>query len=150
MGRESNPAGDSPLLVSYTLEVRGLEEVMETLAERAPEKIQQHIGRGLLELAARFTETVQASISESSPPPSEPGEPPHLRTGALRRSVQIMKAEPDEVTVEVSAPYGAHLEFGTSRMEPRQFVSPALNATALEAAEIVKDAIDKNMEEAVR
>ena len=134
----------------FSLRVDGLEEVMETLAERAPEKIQRHIGRGLLELAARFTETVQASISESSPPPSEPGEPPHLRTGALRRSVQIVKAEPDEVTVEVSAPYGAHLEFGTSRMEPRPFVSPALNAAALEAAEIVKDAIEKNLQDAVR
>ena len=136
--------------MSYTLEVRGLEEVMETLAARAPEKIQQHVGRGLLELAARFTETVQASISESSPPPSEPGEPPHLRTGALRRSVQIVKADPEEVVVEVSAPYGAHLEFGTSRMEPRPFVAPALNAAALEAADIIKDAIEKNLQEAVR
>ena len=136
--------------MTFSFEVRGLESVIATLEEKAPERIQQYVGRWLLELAARIVETVQESMSVSYPPPSAPGEPPHVRTGMLRRSVQIVRAELDEATIEVSAPYGAPLEFGTSKMEPRPFVAPALNAAALEAADIVKDAIERNLGEAVQ
>ena len=139
----------------FSLQVDGLEEVKATLGEKAPERIKQHIARGLLEFSARVVETIQESISTAYPPPSAPGEPPHLRTGALRRSAQIESVDEEGVTISVGgentgAPYAAALEFGTARMAPRPFVQPVLNVAVFEAADIVKEAVERNLQEAVK
>ena len=139
----------------YTIEVRGLDAVKARL-EAASEKLRETaIRRGLLHVAARIVETVIESIGTPFPPPSEPGEPPHVRTGALRRSVRIEREEPGAVYIAVGGtgtgvPYAAALEFGTSRMEPRPFVSPVIEIAHLEAEQIMTDEINKQLGDVVR
>lgn len=63
---------------------------------------------------------------------SEPGKPPHVRTGALRASIAFAidrdAAEPT-VVVGPAAKYGKWLEFGTRHMAARPFMRPALRNT---------------------
>ena len=58
---------------------------------------------------------------------SAPGESPAIDTGFLANSIQV---EADGLTASVgtNAEYAEHLEFGTSRMEPRPFFGPAFEA----------------------
>ena len=133
-----------------SFEVHGLEAVRERLAA-VPEKVRRSaIKRGLLHVAARITETIQESISTPYPPPSAPLEPPHLRTGALRRSVRIESVEPEAVLVAVGGegtgvPYAAALEYGTSKMLPRPFVQPVIEIAQLEAETIFFNEVDKQI-----
>jgi len=134
----------------YSIQVSGLEAVRERLGA-APENLQKGaIKRGLLHVAARITETIQESISTPYPPPSDPLAPPHLRTGALRRSVRIESMEPDAVLIAVGGegtgvPYAAALEYGTSKMLPRPFVQPVLEIAQFEAETIFLNEIDKQL-----
>lgn len=77
-------------------------------------------------LHAEITKT----ISKSGPPRSKPGEPPHVDTGALRQSLQpsgpIRDGNKIRGTVSTSSEYAPHLEYGTSKMEPRPFLRPTL------------------------
>jgi len=136
--------------VVLSVEVQGLDAVRVRLAA-APEKIQRAaIKRGLLHVAARITETIQESISTPYQPPSDPLSPPHLRTGALRRSVRIESVEPDAVLVAVGGegtgvPYAVALEYGTSKMLPRPFVAPVIVIAQLEAETIFFDEVDKQI-----
>lgn len=59
--------------------------------------------------------------------PSAPGSPPNVQTGNLRRSIAVDRATTQnlEALVEARAEYAAHLEFGTSRMPARPFMTPA-------------------------
>jgi len=136
--------------VVLSIKVQGLEAVRDRLAS-VPEKIQKAaIKRGLLHIAARVTETIQESISTPYPPPSEPLSPPHLRTGALRRSVRIESMEENAVLVAVGGegsgvPYAAALEYGTSKMLPRPFVAPVIEIAQLEAETIFFNEVDKQI-----
>ena len=59
--------------------------------------------------------------------PSAPGDPPGVVTNALRGG---MKWKPDGRFTRIihdSVEYGAWLEFGTERMLPRPFMSPAFD-----------------------
>jgi HK97 gp10 family phage protein len=63
------------------------------------------------------------------PPASAPGDPPHKRTGTLGRSIQneVLKDEKELVgRVGTNLVYGRWLELGTSQMEPRPYLRPAL------------------------
>jgi hypothetical protein len=61
----------------------------------------------------------------SRPPgrPSLPGEKPHADTGKLRQSI-FYDVDKSKLTCIVGTPlkYGAYLELGTSRMEPRVYL----------------------------
>ena len=62
---------------------------------------------------------------------SKPGEPPHLRTGTLRRSIdqETFRRGRDFVgRVGTNLKYGAFLEYGTRRMQPRPYLRPSLDA----------------------
>ena len=81
--------------------------------------------------------------------------PPHVRTGALRRSVRIDSVEPNRVTIAIGGsgslvPYAQYLEFGTSEMEPRPFVVPIIERIAPEIANIIAEEIDQDIQEAIR
>lgn len=57
--------------------------------------------------------------------PSNPGEPPAVRTGYLRRSTQGKRVNAQfESFIEIEAFYSEYLEFGTYRIAPRPFVRP--------------------------
>lgn len=58
--------------------------------------------------------------------PSRPGEPPNNDTGVLASNIETVSKGLLEVEVSSNAPYSAALEYGTSRMEERPFMRPAL------------------------
>ena len=120
-------------MVSITFEIDGLDEVRHRYNSLGEGVRESHIlGRAFAEIGTVMVEDVMGTISEAFPPASEPGEPPHVRTGALRRSVRVKEASPLYVAVAAGGagtlvPYAAALEFGTSKMEPRPFMIPAVN-----------------------
>lgn len=56
--------------------------------------------------------------------PSEPGRPPHIQSGRLKRSIRVVR-DAGEVLV-VSAFYGRFHEFGSKKHPKRPFLMPAL------------------------
>jgi HK97 gp10 family phage protein len=87
---------------------------------------------------------------------SRPGEPPAIDTGTLRASIMneveksgmnvTGKVGPDIEKIAAKAPvgtnveYGFYLELGTSKMEPRPFLRPALRRTRKQVVKIFKEA----------
>jgi HK97 gp10 family phage protein len=62
--------------------------------------------------------------------PSKPGEPPHLRTGTLARSIdwETLQTSYGFVgRVGTNLKYGFWLEVGTSQMDARPYLRPALD-----------------------
>ncbi len=72
---------------------------------------------------------------------SAPGEPPAKDIGNLRNSVQVDEVTPTQAILGVHAEYGEHLEFGTSRMEARPFLRPALDEHEGEIVQAVRDTV---------
>ncbi len=66
---------------------------------------------------------------------SAPGEPPATRTGALRDSIHV-QVQDMKAYVGPRVDYAVDLELGTSRVAPRPFMRPALEAVK---ADVVKD-----------
>lgn len=73
---------------------------------------------------------IRLNIGQQGPPHSKPGEFPRRITGYLARAVDV---EYDESNLSArvfvrneQAPYWKFLEFGTSKMEPRPFLSRTL------------------------
>lgn len=58
---------------------------------------------------------------------SQPGAPPNADTGNLHKSIDVRVSKTRKsVTVNSTAPYAAALEFGTSKIEARPYLRPAL------------------------
>lgn len=103
-------------------EVSVVVDVTMQLAAGINEAIQGALNRG----AAIIADEAVRLIDEEWPPASLPGEPPHRRTGELQDSIQpIPNAGQLEADVVASAPYAVLLEFGTSTMAARPFMSVA-------------------------
>jgi len=79
--------------------------------------------------------------------PSVPGSAPAVDSGTLRRSVTHTvveyggKVEGAVGSIITDPPYGAYLEHGTSKMQPRPWLIPSLDQN--------RDNIKKNMKDAV-
>lgn len=88
----------------------------------------------------------EGSISGAGHVPSLPGEPPNADTRLLDQSIET-RIDPEapegvsRVVVESLAPYAAHLEFGTSKMEERPYMRPAAQRQKAKANELVANAI---------
>ena len=81
---------------------------------------------------------------------SAPGEPPATDTGHLANSISTYSLSREQVAVSVGAEYGVFLEYGTSKMEPRPFMRPAVydNLPKIEAA--INHQLLRGIREAVR
>jgi HK97 gp10 family phage protein len=83
--------------------------------------------------------------------PSLPNNPPAVDTGTLRRSITFdVGMDENKVTGRVGStildpPYGAYLEFGTSRMIQRPWLRPALERNQ----EVIKEHIREGVREIV-
>lgn len=75
--------------------------------------------------------TNQAIVNASSEPPSIPGQGPAVRTGRLRGSITWrLGSDAQGVFADIGSAvlYAPYVELGTSRMEARPFLRPALDA----------------------
>ena len=85
-------------------------------------------------------------ISTSCPPHSDPGMPPNVETGNLRRNIAwetpsyLRRRIGTGVGNASSVGYAMWLEFGTRTMAPRPFLRPSLDETRDELTEMLKDA----------
>lgn len=112
----------------------------------SPEAIKR-IGGALFTTGQLIQTTAQHSITTGSVGgkehiPSRPGEPPNADTGTLDRQIETVQVEPLKVEVSSNAPYAAFLEYGTSRMEERPYMRPALRKCRHILVERVKAIID--------
>jgi HK97 gp10 family phage protein len=132
--------------------VQGVDEVTKNLA-----KIGARVGKSTAQAAVKVghlvrTEAVdlvqgespgrEATRYRSDGTPYQhiaaaPGEPPNTDTGRLVQSIQV-EVEEDDVYVGSSLGYSADLEFGTSEMEARPWLNPALESKKKEAKEIFR------------
>lgn len=101
------------------------------------EKMRAGLARGIKVAAIHYQNEVKKTISIKYPPASVPDEPPHLRTGLLRASIQNRRM-PDGMTIMVLSDkkYARHLEWGLDpNLKPRPFFRPTLthNLTAMKA-----------------
>lgn len=85
--------------------------------------------RDLAQRAVRITNAAKQNASQ--PPPSIPGQGPAVRTGRLRGSITWRLGEDSEgvyADIGTNVLYGPYVELGTSRMAPRPYLRPALEA----------------------
>jgi len=82
---------------------------------------------GVDDAGAFLVEAIKEKISIQGPPPSKPGEPPHIDTGRLIASYDhAIEARSLTAHVGTPTPYAAHLEEGTDTMAARPHVIPSL------------------------
>jgi hypothetical protein len=82
----------------------------------------------LAEVGRQMVEEIRASMP-FAPDASAPGEAPHSHTGRLLASVNhyvVLDGERWTLVVEAFTAYAGYLEYGTSRVAPRPFLSPVL------------------------
>jgi HK97 gp10 family phage protein len=124
---------------TITMTVRGGDQLrrnLDRLAGAERRRAQQDglgAGIGVLETYVK--------VSLRGPSPSSPGEPPGLDIGNLLGSVLVDEVTPTQAILGVHAEYGEHLEFGTSRMEARPFLRPALDEHEAEIVQAVRDTV---------
>ena len=75
--------------------------------------------------AIRATMIRNISTPTRTAGPSAPGEPPHVDTGTLRKSI-FSEVHGDEIIVGSTAKHSVYLEVGTSRMAARPFMKKSL------------------------
>lgn len=74
---------------------------------------------------------------------SKPGDPPNTDTGRLKQSIKFDFKQGGRVgRVGTNLRYGAYLEFGTQDMEPRPWLSTALDLTKEAVADIFKKTLN--------
>jgi len=73
------------------------------------------------------------------------GNAPNTDTGALVKSIQT-EVKSDGVYVGTSLEYGAYLETGTSKMDERPWLSPALDAKKQAIVNLQIDAVNKSIQ----
>lgn len=113
---------------SISDQVKELTDKFQEFAVSAESLVGQILQKGALDIQA----DAQRSMS---PPPSEPGEPPAVRTGRLRASITSRVVQDgDNAIVEVgtNVVYAVPLEFGTEHIKPRPFMGPALERHRVE------------------
>lgn len=72
---------------------------------------------------------------------SKPGSPPNQDRGTMTRNIRVTMN--DDLTADISsnAPYSAALEFGTSNMAARPFMTPAVEGQRVKHKERLQKAI---------
>lgn len=72
---------------------------------------------------------------------SKPGSPPNQDRGTLTRNIRVTMN--DDITADISsnAPYSAALEFGTSNIDARPFMTPAVEGQRVKHKERLQKAI---------
>ncbi|MFD0848197.1 HK97-gp10 family putative phage morphogenesis protein [Sphingosinicella xenopeptidilytica] len=99
-------------------------------------------GGEIIQVEAQISITAGA-VSGKNHVASSPGQPPNNDTGLLAGNIRTTQKAPLLVEVSSSAPYAAPLEFGTSRMAARPYMTPARDKKRGEVTKIVRDAVER-------
>lgn len=70
--------------------------------------------------------------------PSPAGGPPGVDTGALRASIHVEMTDALTALLSDGVAYGIHLEFGTTRMAARPFMTPVIPWAAQNVVRIAR------------
>lgn len=90
------------------------------------------------------------SVSGKYHVPSAAGGYPNQDTGTLANNIETVQKKPLLVEVSSNAPYSSALEFGTSKMAARPFMTLARNAKLKEAQALVVQAVKRAAKQARR
>jgi HK97 gp10 family phage protein len=113
---------------------------------RKLERLQRDLDRITDRAVAGLAFDGEAYIKQSfGTSPSQPGETPGVDTGKLRNSIRAERERAAQWAISTDTEYAAHLEFGTSRMAPRPFMSPALDYLARTAPEWFAGFLEKSL-----
>lgn len=128
--------------------ITGRQRVRARIDGLAGPEVVQAVGKALFVAGSKIQTYAQQSITAGAVSgkghvPSLPGEPPNADTHTLDRQIETTQVEPLKVRVSSNAPYSKFLEFGTSRMEARPFMLPALRACRREVTKLVRDAVKR-------
>jgi HK97 gp10 family phage protein len=103
---------------------------MGTFGDKWLKDLQRRQGQNLDRAAYYLENHLKQAISvKEKGHRSEPGEFPHVQSGELRRSITHI-TDKKELTARIGSGkiYARYLELGTSKMDPRPFIGPILNA----------------------
>lgn len=100
--------------------------------------------------ALRVQRAAKRSIQDSPADPetgrSKPGNPPKTDTGRLVNSIFVDRELGEDgisLTVGTNVAYGRHLEFGTTTIEARPWLAPALEATRQQSLQAIAKAVEQ-------
>jgi len=71
---------------------------------------------------------------------SKPGSPPNQDRGTLTRNIRVTMNDDLKADISSNAPYSAALEFGTSNMAARPFMTPAVEGQRVKHKERLQKA----------
>ena len=116
---------------------------LKRMAQRTPKEVARALYSAgqLIELDAERSIT-SGAVSGVNHIPSNPGQPPNADTHFLDSNIETRIGGPGLVIVESLAPYSAALEYGTSRISPRPFMSPAVQRNRKKVIELVGEAVN--------
>jgi hypothetical protein len=83
----------------------------------------------------------EGAVSGKNHVPSKPGEPPNQDTGVLANNIETVLVEPLRVEVSSNAPYAAALEYGTTKMAARPYMSRAVARKRDEVVSLVRGGV---------
>lgn len=105
-----------------------VETEMEKALAQSCALIQREAMESMRDTAIDFSKAYYTHNKQIAHHPSQAFNPPAVDTGTLRRSITYnikgLKGEVGSTLKDV--PYGAYLEYGTSRMKPRTWLKPAM------------------------
>lgn len=116
---------------------------LKRMAARTPKEVARALYSAgqLIELDAERSIT-SGAVSGKNHIPSNPGQPPNADTHFLDTNIETEIGGPGLVTVTSKANYSAALEYGTSRMEARPFMRPAVERNRKKVVQMVGDAVN--------
>lgn len=114
--------------------IKGLKQLNLKLGKIGREtrlEVRRALERGSQRIQNTAAEGIIDSGSQRNPGPSLPGEFPAGKSpGGLAQRITVADASTSDVIRFETGPdvdYGAYLELGTSKMEPRPFMTPSYN-----------------------
>lgn len=147
-GASARSAGPGEQKYRTMPKITGADRVSRKLSQVSSEAAVRRVGQALfaggeiIRAEAAHLITLGA-VSGKFHVPSLPGEPPNNDTGVLKTNIETTQVEPLKVEVTSSAPYAAALEFGTSKMIARPYMSSAARAKKKEIVALVRSEIRK-------
>lgn len=133
-------------LTGHQKALRRIKALNSPNAERRVEAALHAYGN-LIQVEAQIAIS-SGAVSGKQHQPSQPGEAPHFDTGTLANGIETAKSGRLEVEVTSNAPYSVALEFGTSKMQARPFMAPAVATMRGRGEKLVAEAMRREIRKA--